>query len=109
MLMGIPLPQLGSFEFNIVAEGLRREQAEKVAFVKFIGSMLQPIAGLDAEAVSMLVTEFAEEVLQFKYNYKYETIRSRTIRERVAEHNEDTRILDKVAQLTVKDDPTDAR
>lgn len=105
---GIPLPRIGTFEFNIIVEGVRRERSEKVAFAQFIAGFLGPMSGMEAKQASLLVADYAEEVFQFKYNYKYESMRMRVVEEKLAAQSEDMRILQKVAAMTVTEKPKNA-
>ena len=109
-MRGVPLPPLGSFKFNLLVEGIRRERSEKVAFASFLSKLLGPLSGMSEESRSLLIAEYAESVLQLKYNYWYEPVRTRVVEARAAAHAEDLRILKKVAAMTAKDEPkTNAR
>jgi len=101
MMKGIPLPVPGSFEYNLLAEGIRREREEKIALVRLFTLLLADAHSLEAEKVGLLLTEYVEELYQYKYNYKYEPIRRRFDIKKIDEKLEDARILKKVAAMTV--------
>lgn len=103
VLKGIPLPPIGSFKFNVITEGLQREKQEKVAFARFMAALLGPASGLKAGEIGALVAAYAEEVHQFRYNYKYVPVQELAQRKAVAAANEDLRLMEKVAKFTVKD------
>ena len=103
---GVPLPPLGSFEYNVLYEGIRRKKSEKVAFAKFLGALLGPLSDLEPEKIMLLVAEYAEEVYQLKYNWEYQALRTRVVREKQIAHNEDLRILKRVEAMTVTEDIT---
>ena len=110
LLKGIPLPELGSFEFNLLVEGIRRERSREVAFAQFMAGLLAPLSGMSEEKVTLLVATYAEDVYQLKYNYMYESLRTRVVEARAVAQAEDIRILKKVAAMTVADEPIqDAR
>ena len=104
MMHNVPLPPLGSFEFNLIHEGIRRQRAEKVSFARFLAGFLAPMCGMEEQDVSILVSRYAEEVMQFHYNSNYEPVYLKILRARVAKVTEDQRILDKVNALTVTDE-----
>lgn len=103
MMHGVPLPATGSFAFHILAECISREQASKVAFVKFLVKLVGPLSGLSAEDLFVLESAYAEQVYQFKYNYKYTPVEVQLLREHITAKMEDMRILDKVGKMTVPD------
>jgi len=51
-----------------------------------------------------MLGQYAEEVLQFNYNSKYETVLEKHVRTRIEERSEDQRLLRKVADMTVTDE-----
>lgn len=102
VLKGIPLPPLGSFKFNVITEGLQREKREKVAYAKLMAGLLGPMSSLAPDVITALVTSYAEEVYQFSYNYKYVPAQELVRQKAVQAVNEDLRIMEKVAQFTVK-------
>jgi hypothetical protein len=108
MLRGIPLPVPGSFEYNVMAEGIRREREEKIALARLFALLFRDAHGLDGEKVGLLLSEYVEELYQYKYNYKYVPIRQRFGNKKINEELEDVRILKKVAAMTVTE-PFSAR
>jgi hypothetical protein len=93
---------MGSFKFNILAEGLQREKQEKVAFARLFAALLEPISGLSRGEVSRLVASYAEEVYQFRYNYRYTPVEELVQQAKQSAEDEQKRLMDKVAALTVK-------
>ncbi len=104
MMNGVSLPPLGSFEFNLLYEGIRRRQTEKVAFARLLTRLLGPLSGVTGEVATLLIADYAEEVMQFNYNSNYESVYSKVVRKRVRRQSEDQRILDKVKTMTVTDE-----
>jgi hypothetical protein len=104
MMNGVSLPPLGSFEFNLLYEGIRRGRAEKVAFARFLSGLIAPLSGMEDKHVTLLISQYAEEVMQFNYNSKYEPVYVRMVRTKVAAVNEDQRLLRKVDAMTVTDE-----
>ncbi len=104
MMHNVPLPSLGSFEFNLLHEGIRRQRAEKVSFARLLAGFLAPLSGMEDGEAALLVSRYAEEVLQFNYNSSYESVYLKVLRTRVAKVNEDQRLLDKVNAMTVTDE-----
>lgn len=100
----VPLPELGSFEYQLLREGIRRRRTEKVSFARFLAGLFGPMSGLGAEELTFLVTQYAEEVLQFNYNSKYEPAYLKVLQTRVEQIDEDQRLLAKVSAMTVTDE-----
>jgi len=100
----VPLPPLESFEYNLLREGIRRRRAERVSFARFLAGFLAPLSGIGEEEAALLVTQYAEEVMHFNYNSKYEPAYLKVFRTRVAEIDEDQRLLAKVNAMTVTDE-----
>ncbi len=108
MLRGIPLPVPGSFEYNVMAEGIRREREEKIALARLFTLLFQEAHGLDGKKVALLLAEYVEELYQYKYNYEYVPVRQRVGNKKIDAKLEDIRILKKVAAMTVTE-PFSAR
>ena len=106
MMRGIPLPVPGSLEYNVLSEGIRREREEKVALARLFTLLLAEAHGLDGEKVGLLLTEYVEELYQYKYNYNYESIRQRFKIGKIDEKLRDVRILKKVAGMTARESPS---
>jgi len=103
LMHGVPLPSLGSLAFHILAEGIAREQASRIALIKFLTGLFGPQSGLSSQELYLLVTEYTEQVFQFKYNYKYMPVGMKLFKEQMSARMEDMRLLDKVSNMTVKD------
>lgn len=103
MVRGIPLPRLGSFEYFVLSEGLRRERTEKVAFAKMVGSILGAGIGVEKDEIDTFVQEYAEEVFQLKYNYKYKSALARKLAEKVEQRVMEQQLLDRVNRMTVQE------
>ena len=80
---------------------MRRSRTEKIAFARFLSSFLGPIAGFEAPQVELLLAEYSEELKQLRYNYQYETVRTRVAVVQQAALDEDKRLLAKAASLSV--------
>ena len=85
-------------------EGIKRKKGEKIAFARLLGNLLGPLSGMDQEKITLYVSEYAEEVYQLKYNWEYQVVRSRVAHEQKTAQDEDLRILERVAAMTVKED-----
>jgi hypothetical protein len=103
ILHGIPLPPIGSFKFNVISEGIQREKVEKVAFARLMAELLGPASGHSKETINLLVATYAEEVFQFRYNCKYTSVKDVIRKQEERAINEDLRIMEKVAAMTVED------
>ena len=101
MVHGVPLPRLGSFEFHVMETGLARERAEKVAFAKLLAGLLGPQSGLEADALRVLLSGYAETVHQVTYNSKYRPVQQQVLEKRLSQQAEDARLLKKVEAMTV--------
>ena len=101
---GIPLPPLGSFKFNLLSESIRRQRTEKVAFARLLTKLVEPLTGMSSGESTLLVAQYAEEVMQFNYNSRYEPVYKKVISARVAQLSEDQRLLRKVDSMTVTDE-----
>ena len=108
MMRGIPLPPLGSLEFNLISEGILREKAEKCAFAKLLVDLVTLLGNIDIEKAKLMFSTFVEEVYQLKYNYKYEPLAVRVVTEKMRKDLEDRRILQKVAAMTVEEPSSNA-
>lgn len=98
-MRGVPLPLPGSFEFNLMAEGIRREKEEKVAFIRTLLLAFASAGSADMEEINQLFIEYVEEVYQFKYNFKYQPVRRRKVTKAIDQQLEDLRILKQVAAM----------
>lgn len=103
VLHGIPLPEIGSFRYKLIVEGIHRDRAEKVAFARFLSRFLAPISGMNEAVADLHIIEYAEQLTQLKYNWAYETVRAKIETVRVQKHKSDLDILAKVSAMTVKD------
>ena len=101
MMTGASLPPLGSFAFNLMYEGIKRQRTEKIAFARFLSKMLAPISRMEDATVSLILSQYAEEVHHLNYNSDYEPVFQKIVRARVRQVNEDQRILRKVGDMTV--------
>lgn len=63
---------------------------------------------LDSKTAKILLAEYGEELYQLKYNSVYEPVRMQLATKLVKAKSEDARILQKVADFTVKE-PIHAR
>lgn len=104
VVCGIPLPDLGSFEYHLLETGLARQRAEKIAFARLLAGLVGPLTGLEEDQVNLLVTGYAESVFQVKYNYKYTTARIRSLEQRRQSQLEDLQLMRKVDAMTVTED-----
>jgi hypothetical protein len=78
---------------------MERRRAEKVAFAKFIATLIRPITGLSVDDTVLAVADYAEEIHQLTYNYDYETVRSKMVKVHKKAGNEDKRLLEIVSKL----------
>lgn len=104
LLRGIPLPRLGTFEFYLLLESIRREKAEKAAFAKLLVDLEVASGRVANSRAQLILIEYEEELRQFKYNYDYVPFERRLESTRVDARMEDMRVLDKVAAMTVSDE-----
>lgn len=103
ILHGIPLPEIGSFPYKLIVEGIHRDRAEKVAFARFLARMLAPISQMSDVAADLHIIEYAEQLTQLKYNWAYESVRAKIESVREKKHRGDLDILAKVSAMTVTD------
>ena len=101
IVRGVSLPQLGSFEYFLLSEQLRREREEKVAHARLMATIAGRGAGLEQNEIDELVEEYAEAVYQLKYNSKYRSALSRKWEAKIAERSMEMDLLEKVSQMTV--------
>lgn len=99
MMRGVPLPFPGSLEFNILAEGIRREREEKITLVRILMLLFAKANGLGVDDVSALLTEYVEQVYQYVYNYKYRPVHRKVANKVLDQKLEDLRILKQVAAM----------
>jgi len=59
---------------------------------------------MDQEKITLYVSEYAEEVYQLKYNWEYKALRERVVVAKQVAHDDDLRILKRVADMTVTED-----
>jgi hypothetical protein len=103
LLHGVPLPSLGSFEFYLFSEAVRREKVEKFAFARLLVNVAVESGFVNPDRGRFLLYEYGEDLHQFKYNYNYVPIGKRIERIRNEKEAEDQRLLKKVAAMTVED------
>lgn len=107
VLHGVPLPDLGSFEYQLLEAALARKRAEKLEFARLLAELLGPAAGLETKAVNLLLTSYAETLSQVRYNYQYTPVHVRVREKQLAAKREDDRLMKKVAAMTVPGSITD--
>ena len=95
---------MGTFEFYVLLESIRREKAEKAAFARLLVSLAVEEGGVTKKRGALILIKYEEELHQFKYNYKYVPIERRLEMEQTSARNEDEERLAKVSALTVGDD-----
>lgn len=100
MLRGVPPPELGSFEYNLFTEGLRREKSEKLAFARLLVGMGVAAGFFNEEKGKLLLYEYQEDLYQFRYNYGYVPIGEQVAKIQKAKKDEDMRLLKKVAAMS---------
>lgn len=98
---GIPLPEIGSIEFNLLSEGIKRERSEKLAFATLLAKLAVATGFARQEQADFLVMEYKEELYQVRYNYNYKRIGDRVREEKARRQLRDMQVLEKVAKLTV--------
>ena len=81
---------------------MNRERNEKVAFARMLCGIVGKAFGLKYSEVQPFIQDYAEEVFQLKYNYKYKTARAKALVEKITKQSEDSRLLAKVAAMTVE-------
>lgn len=82
---------------------MRRERNEKIAFAGFLAKIVSIFVGKNLPEIPRFLEEYSEEVLQLKYNSKYQTVYHRELVARLKKYSADMQVLDKVNQLTVRD------
>jgi len=95
---------LGTFEFYVLLESIRREKREKAAFAKFLADLAVETGKIEPEKATFLLMQYEEELHQFKYNYKYVTVEERLGSLQVDVQDEEKALLEKVSGLTVSDE-----
>lgn len=101
MLRGIPLPATGTFEARLLAEGIQRERNEKFAFA----TLLVKLAGalnISPEECTRWLAEYGEELFQFKYNSRYESVAQELEAIRQRQEDADLEKLERVERMTVE-------
>jgi hypothetical protein len=105
MLRGIPLPATGTFESKLLAEGIQRERNERFAFAVFLTQCASQF-GVPVEKFSAALTEYGEELFQFRYNSKYEAAVLKLQKEKVSREQQDRETLARAIALTTSKDDT---
>jgi hypothetical protein len=106
MLRGIPLPATGTFESKLLAEGIQRERNERFAFAVFLSRCISQF-GVPVEKFSAALTEYGEELFQFRYNSKYAVAALKLEEEKVTQERQDRDVLARAMAITTGN--TDAR
>lgn len=87
-------------------EASRRAKMAQFAFARFL-SRLVSIASPEpsvTKAVGLALAEYGEELFQFRYNSRYESVAKRFLKEHLDVERAQRQILDKVAAMTVTDE-----
>jgi hypothetical protein len=88
----------------LLSEVIIRERNSQFAMVSLFGRLLGAIAGIDGKTLTMLLEEYREELFQLRYNPRYTTISKVMAEREVSKVAEETRLMRKVAALTVSDE-----
>jgi mannitol/fructose-specific phosphotransferase system IIA component len=84
-------------------ETIQRQKTEKYAFAKFLTELLVTSGFVENKTARAFLAEYAEELYQLKYNSTYEPVRVRLATKIAKAKSDDMRILQKVADFTVKE------
>ena len=79
---------------------------ERFAFARLltrIASILVPGDGVQ-KVMALALAEYGEELFQFRYNSRYETVAARALKNSLNVETAQKQILDKVAAMTVPDE-----
>lgn len=66
--------------------------------------MLSGVGDLNSKYVDDILEEYKEELYQLRYNYKYEAVRTRRIREMLNDETRERKMMEKVDAMTVTDE-----
>lgn len=99
---GVPLPRTGTFESRVLSTVIFRERAEKYAFARLLTKLLGPFSGISDEGQYLMLTEYAEELFQLRYNSKYVPVLRQRLRKKRDVRQEELRLLQKVSAMTVE-------
>lgn len=107
-LHNAPLPESGSFQERLLSEAIIRERNSQFAMVALLSKLLAAVAGIDSKTLGLLLQEYREELFQLRYNPRHRSV-SRVLAEReMSQVAEETRLMRKVAALTVSDEELNA-
>lgn len=81
-----------------------RERNSQFAVVSLFARLLGAMAGVQPKMMHILLEEYREELYQLRYNPKYRTISRVLVEEEMSKVAEETRLMRKVAALTVSDE-----
>lgn len=76
--------------------------------VSLFGKLLGAIAGVDGKTLTLLLEEYREELFQLRYNPRYTTVSRVMAEKEMSRVAEETRLMRKVAALTVSDEELSA-
>lgn len=107
-LHNAPLPESGSFQERLLSEVIIRERNAQFAMVSLFGRLLGTIAGVDSKVLAMLLEEYREELFQLRYNPRYKSVSRAVAEEEMSKAAEETRMMRRVAAMTVTDADLDA-
>ena len=103
-----PLPESGSFQEKLLAEVIIRERNGQFAMVSLFGRLLGAIAGIQPKLMTTLLEEYREELFQLRYNPRYRSISRTLAEEEMSKVAEETRLMRRVAAMTVSDTEIEA-
>jgi hypothetical protein len=66
--------------------------------------LLSGVGDLNSKYVDDILEEYKEELYQLRYNYKYEAVRTRRIREMLNDETRERKMMEKVDAMTVTDE-----
>jgi len=103
-LHNAPLPESGSFQEQLLSEAIIRERNAQFAMVTLFGRLLGAIGGVKPKVMEQLLEEYREELYQLRYNPRYRTISRVLAEEEMSKVAEETRLMRRVAAMTVSDE-----
>lgn len=98
------MPDAGSFQEQLLSEAIVRERNAQFSVVALFARLLGAMAGVDPKMMHVLLEEYREELYQLRYNPKYRTISKVLVEQEMSKVAEETRLMRKVAALTVSDE-----
>lgn len=92
-----------------MTEAIIREKNERFASVTLFAKLITNGLGINEKYTEHLLEKYKEELYQLRYNFRYESVDARWLKNRLQEEFERDRLMQRLEGMTAPDKDEDGR